>query len=144
MPIDDAVKGLIDAKDGYKKVKIGSIELGERRDDAPDTSKPNPTSIEWTQEFVIAEKAVVGEKPVTILTVPETIWKCTMEFSTLDNRPEVLQPVIELNGGPYWVEDYLLQKCMLLKKKGIKRKKGTKDWYNVVVLEFWENNPGVY
>jgi hypothetical protein len=38
--------GLINSgNDNYPHVRIGDIELGVKRDTAPDTSKPNPSSI---------------------------------------------------------------------------------------------------
>lgn len=142
MPINvDDLKELDDS--GWKTVKIGTITLGEKNDDLPDQSKPNPASIEWSQEFGITEQPVVGRKPVTIVTQPWGLWKCVIEVNTLKTRPEVLDKILEWDVGPRIIEDSLHTKCMLLKKKSIKQRKATKDYYRAVVLEFVENNPGV-
>lgn len=137
------VSSLAKGRDRQFHVKIGSIELGVRRDDDPDTSKPNPSLIEWTQEPEIAIQKVTGGRPVTILTEPIGLWYCTMEFNTLNNKPEVLQVLLDMHAGPRRIVDYDHDVCMLLKKKKFVQRKGTDDWYRSLTLEFVENNPGV-
>lgn len=134
-----------ETKDNWQHVMIGTIELGIKNYDDPDTSRPNPSLIEWWQEFDVSIKKITGEKPVTILISPKTIWHCTMEFNALDNKPLVLQPLLDMDAGPRRVTDFDHNNvCMLLKKKKFVQRKGTKDWYRALVLEFVENNPGVY
>lgn len=142
MSVDDTISQVLGNNAVFQHIFIGDIELGVRRDDAPDTSKPNPTSMSWSQKFKIVPKDVMGEKPVTICTCPKALWTCTMEFSTLDNRPEVLQPVIDMDAGPHYIRDVIHDRCMLLDSKTIDRVKASKDYYHVVKLVFTENNPG--
>ncbi len=137
------VSSLARGRDRAFHVRIGSIELGMRQEDDPDTSRPNPSLIEWTQEFDIAEQHTTGSKPVTILTGPDPLWRCTMEFNTLNNKPEVLTPILDMDAGPRRIVDYDHDHCMLLKKKKFVQRKGTDDWYRSLILEFVENNPGV-
>lgn len=126
----------------WKHVKIGDIELGVRQEQAPDTSKPNPTEIVWKQDFVIVKQKITGMKPLTQCTEPDGLWYCDITFTTLDNRDEVLQKVVDMNAGPWRIETYLMTKCMFIESKVITQVNSTKDWYQKVQLGLCECNTG--
>lgn len=141
--IEKMLSEIVSDKMAEQPVRIGQIELGVRRDGDPDTSKPNPSSIEWYQDFKVAIKETTGSKPKTIVTCPEALWYLDITFNSLDNRDEVLDRIIKMNAGPYTVRDATNDLCMILQKKKIKQIKGTPDWYRTITLTFVQNNPGV-
>lgn len=126
----------------FKRVKIGAVQLGIYNEGDPDKSKPNPRSIVWSQEFEIIEHKIVGMKPLTQCLEDEALWKCDMEFTTLDNKPEVQDKVIAWKAGPYNVETAVKSVCMYIESKTITQEKGTDDYYQVVHIKLKEANDG--
>ncbi len=147
MPDDTLASGmtmqdLLTQSGDNQRVRIGDVWLGERRETAPDTSKPNPESIDWSQEFLIIEHKRVGMKPLTQCIEVEALWVLDITFNTLDNDEEVLKPIINMKAGPHWIRTAYHDVCMYLVNKKIQQVKGTKDWYQKVILHFKEANDG--
>lgn len=131
----------ISVKDSWRKVKIGpNVELGVRREDDLDTSKPNPLSITWTQENVIVVHKRIGMKPLTQCTIPEGLWYCDMELDALDNEMEVLDPIRKMKAGPWMIKTSFMDLCMFIESKAVTQKAGTKDWLQNLKLKFIEAN----
>jgi len=143
--------------ESYKRVKIGPVELGIRDFSNPDFSKPNPSEIKWWRENNVVEHPVVGHKPLTQCTEPDTLWHCSIRLSTLADQDtatshfsENLKKLAKMNAGPWMVEDSFTthgleagRLCMYLKKPEFTQKAGTKDWYRIVDLQLVEANDGL-
>jgi hypothetical protein len=66
----------VSIQDSAYHVKIGdSVELGIRDFTDPDTGRPNPGEIRYTQEFEIVIHKTVGQKPLTQCTIPVGLWE---------------------------------------------------------------------
>jgi len=137
----------IGLKGAWKHVKIGSVELGIKRTDDPDLSQPNP-EIEWSWEAEVVVHKTIGQKPISVCTIPDGLWYLALKFTTLKGTDgginEQLKAIRDMDAGPRGVEDILFNegKCMFLVKKLIRQPKGSKDYYHTVELNFVESNPG--
>lgn len=155
--INSAISGLestsasaiVSIQDAAYHVYIGtSIGLGFRDTDDPDTSRPNPVEIRYTQEFEIVTHKVVGNKPITQCTIPVGLWEISMKFNTLkgsdDDLSQTLEDVKKLDAGPRKIYTTLFRdgKCCYLRRKEIVQPAGSDDWYHTVELQFIEANGG--
>jgi len=82
---NQALSATVSLQDSAYHVKIGDqeIELGVRDSNDPDTSRPNPIEIRYTQEFKIVIHETVGQKPLTQCTIPDGLWEIMIKFVTL-------------------------------------------------------------
>lgn len=129
-------------------VKIHGNEIGVRDLDDPDTSKPNPLEIRYTQEFEIVVHKTVGQKPLTQCTIPDGLWKILVKFNTLKgpdgNISETLRNIRDLKAGPRQFFSTLFEKglCTYIERKEITQIKGADDWYHTVEISLIEANGG--
>jgi len=130
-------------------VYIGqSIGLGFRDMTDPDTGRPNPTEIRYTQEFEIITHKVVGQKPITQCTIPVGLWEIIMKFNVLKGSDgglsQTLTDIKDLDAGPRKIYTALFPGglCSYLRRKEIVQPAGSDDWFHTVELSFIEANGG--
>jgi len=134
-------------------VEIHGIELGVRDMDDPDTSRPNPIEIRYTQEFEVVVHKTVGTKPLTQCLCPDGLWNIIVKFNTLkgsnDGLSEALTKIRDLSAGPkkffsalFPGKDKSGGLCTYIVKKEITQVKDSKDWYHQVEITLLEANGG--
>lgn len=142
----ETAKATISLADSAFHVKIHGIELGIRDQEDPDTSRPNPLEIRYSQEFEIVIHKTVGQKPLTQCTIPDGLWNILVKFNVLkgsDNGlSENLKTIRALTAGPRKFYSALFDDglCTYIQKKEIVQTKGAKDWYHSVELTLIEAN----
>jgi hypothetical protein len=135
------------------RIEIHGIELGVRDMDDPDTSRPNPIEIRYTQEFEVVVHKTVGTKPLTQCLCPDGLWNIIVKFNTLkgsnDGLSEALTKIRDLSAGPkkffsalFPGKDKSGGLCTYILKKEITQVKGSKDWYHQVEITLLEANGG--
>lgn len=147
---NQAVSATVSLQDSAYHVKIGDqeIELGVRDSNDPDTSRPNPIEIRYTQEFKIVIHETVGQKPLTQCTIPDGLWEVMIKFVTLKGTDgglsETLTRIKGFTAGPRKLYTALFPEglCSYIKKKEIVQSKGAKDYYHTVELTLIEANGG--
>lgn len=145
----ESATATVSIQDSAFHVKIGdSIELGVRDFTDPDTSKPNPEEIRYTQEFEIIVHKTVGQKPLTQCTIPIGLWEVMLKFNSLKGTDgdiaENLKAVKGLSSGPRKLYTALFPDglCSYIKRKEIIQVKGSADWYHSCEISFIEANGG--
>ena len=125
----------VSLQDSAYHVKIGDqeIELGVRDTNDPDTSRPNPIEIRYTQEFKIVIHETVGQKPLTQCTIPDGLWEVMIKFVTLKGTDgglsETLTKIKGFTAGPRKLYTALFPEglCSYIRKKEIVQTKGAKS-----------------
>jgi hypothetical protein len=139
---------VVSIADSAFHVEIHGIELGVRDMDDPDTSRPNPIEIRYTQEFEVVVHKTVGTKPLTQCLCPDGLWNIIVKFNTLkgsnDGLSEVLTKIRDLPAGPRKLYTALFDGglCTYILKKEITQVKGSSDWYHSCEITLIEANGG--
>ena len=144
---------VVSIADSAFHVEIHGIGLGVRDMDDPDTSRPNPIEIRYTQEFEVVVHKTVGTKPLTQCLCPDGLWNIIVKFNTLkgsnDGLSEALTKIRDLSAGPkkffsalFPGKDKSGGLCTYILKKEITQVKGSKDWYHQVEITLLEANGG--
>jgi hypothetical protein len=145
---DASAAATVSLQDSAYHVKIGEVELGIREISDPDTSKPNPLEIRYTQEMEIVVHKTVGQKPLTQCTIPDGLWEVLIKFNTLKGTDgdlsDTLTKIKGFTAGPRKLYTALFPEglCSYIKKKEIIQTKGAKDYYHSIELSLIEANGG--
>jgi hypothetical protein len=146
--VSEGAIAVVSMADTAFHVEIHGIELGVRDLDDPDTSRPNPIEIRYTQEFEVVIHKTVGQKPITQCTIPDGLWNIIVKFNTLkgsnDGLSEVLTKIRDLTAGPRKLYTALFDGglCTYILKKEITQTKGSSDWYHSCEITLIEANGG--
>ena len=147
----DQASATVSIQDSAYHVKIGdSVELGIRDFTDPDTGRPNPGEIRYTQEFEIVIHKIVGQKPLTQCTIPVGLWETIIKFVSLKGTDgdlqENLKTIRDMSAGPRKIYTALFPGglCSYIKRKEITQQAGSDDWYHSCELQFIEANGGDY